>query len=108
MNNNYFRITAYYPEDNFSFIIDSNGKFEKLWQFSAYLISKGIKVIEASKQEQMLDINIEPAPQDNEHIILRANADDKPENITYEIDGITYKAVKVGDKIYIPAKEQTI
>ena len=108
MNNNYFRITAYYPEDNFSFIIDSNGKFEKLWQFSAYLISKGIKVIEASKQEQMLDINIEPAPQDNEHIILRANADDKPENITYEINGITYKAVKVGDKIYIPDKEQTI
>ena len=29
MNNNYFRITAYYPEDNFSFIVDSNGKFEK-------------------------------------------------------------------------------
>ena len=78
MNNNYFRITAYYPEDNFSFILDSNGKFEKLWQFSAYLVSKGIKVIEASKQEQMLDINIEPAPQYNEHIILRANADDKP------------------------------
>lgn len=67
MNNNYFRITAYYPEDNFSFIIDSNGKFEKLWQFSAYLISKGIKIIEVSKQEQILDINIEPAPQDNEH-----------------------------------------
>ena len=108
MNNNYFRITAYYPEDNFSFIVDSNGKFEKLWQFSAYLISKGIKVIEASKQEQMLDINIEPAPQDNEHIILRANADDKPENITYELNGITYKAIKVGDKIYIPDKEQTI
>ena len=106
--NNYFRITAYYPEDNFSFIIDSNGKFEKLWQLSAYLISKGIKVIEASKQEQMLDINIEPAPQDNEHIILRANADDKPENITYELNGITYKAIKVGDKIYIPDKEQTI
>lgn len=108
MNNNYFRITAYYPEDNFSFIIDSNGKFEKLWQFSAYLISKGIKVIEASKQEQMLDINIEPAPQDNEHIILRANADDKPENITYELNGITYKAIKVGDKIYIPDKGNMI
>lgn len=108
MNNNYFRITAYYPEDNFSFIIDSNGKFEKLWQFSAYLISKGIKVIEASKQEQMLDINIEPAPQDNEHIILRANADGKPENITYELNGISYRAIKVGDKIYIPDKEQTI
>lgn len=108
MNNNYFRITAYYPEDNFSFIIDSNGKFEKLWQFSAYLVSKGIKVIEASKQEQMLDVNIEPAPQDNEYIILRANADDKPEYLTYELNGINYKAIKVADKIYIPDIENRI
>lgn len=106
--NNYFRITAYYPEDNFSFIIDSNGKFEKLWQFSAYLVSKGIKVIEASKQEQMLDVNLEPAPQDNEYIILRANADDKPEYLTYELNGINYKAIKVADKIYIPDIENRI
>ena len=108
MNNNYFIITAYYPEDNFSFIVDSNGKFEKLWQFSAYLISKGIKVIEASKQEQMLDINIEPAPQYNEHIILRANADDKPEHLTQTINGVTYKAIKVADKIYIPDRTQIL
>ena len=108
MNNNYFRITAYYPEDNFSFILDSNGKFEKLWQFSAYLVSKGIKVIDASKQEQMLDINIEPAPQDNEHIILRANADDKPEYLTQTINGVTYKAIKVADKIYIPDRIQIL
>ena len=108
MNNNYFRITAYYPEDNFSFIIASNGMFEKLWQFSAYLISKGIKVIEASKQEQMLDINIELAPQDNEHIILRANADDKPEYLTQTINGVTYKAIKVADKSYIPNKEEML
>ena len=108
MNNNYFRITAYYPEDNFSFILDSNGKFEKLWQFSAYLVSKGIKVIEASKQEQMLDINIELAPQDNEHIILRANADDKPKYLTQTINGVTYKAIKVADKIYIPDRTQIL
>ena len=108
MNNNYFIITAYYPEDNFSFILDSNGKFEKLWQFSAYLVSKGIKVIEASKQEQMLDINIEPAPQYNEHIILRANADDKPEYLTQTINGVTYKAIKVADKIYIPDRTQIL
>ena len=108
MNNNYFIITAYYPEDNFSFILDSNGKFEKLWQFSAYLVSKGIKVIEASKQEQMLDINIEPAPQYNEHIILRANADDKPKYLTQTINGVTYKAIKVADKIYIPDRTQIL
>ena len=108
MNNNYFRITAYNKEEDFSCILDSNGMFEKLWQFSAYLISKGIKVIEASKQEQMLDINIEPAPQDNEHIILRANADDKPEYLTQTINGVTYKAIKVADKIYIPDRTQIL
>ena len=108
MNNNYFRITGYYPQEDFSFIVDSNGKFEKLWQFSAYLVSKGIKVIEASKQEQMLEINIEPAPQDNEHIILRANADDKPEYLTQTINGVTYKAIKVADKMYIPNIENRL
>lgn len=53
-------------------------------------------------------MNITKAEPDNEHFILRANADGKPENITYELNGITYKAIKVGDKIYIPDKEQTI
>lgn len=27
---NYFRITAYYPTENLSVIMDSNGMFEKL------------------------------------------------------------------------------
>ena len=43
---NYFRITAYHPEQDLSAIFDSNGYFEKLWQFSAYLIQKGFKIIE--------------------------------------------------------------
>lgn len=42
---NYFRITAYHPEQDLSAIFDSNGCFEKLWQFSAYLIQKGFKII---------------------------------------------------------------
>ena len=105
---NYFRITGYYPEDNFCFIIDSNGMFEKLWQLSSYCIQKGIKIIEVSNDEKFLDVNISKANVDNDHIILRANADGKPEETTYTIDGITYKAIKVGDKIYIPDKEKTI
>ena len=60
-NNQYFRITAYYPQDNFSFIIDSNGMFEKLWQFSSYLIPKGLKVLEVNRLGNIIDINIEPA-----------------------------------------------
>ncbi len=105
---NYYRITGYVPEDNYCFIMDSNGKFEKMWQFSSFCISKGIKVIEISSDEKFLDVNITKAEEDKEHFILRANADGKPENITYELNGVIYKAIKVGDKIYIPDKEQTI
>ena len=100
MNNNYFRITAYYPQDDFSFIVDSNGIFEKLWQFSSYLIQKGIKVIEVSRLEDIIDINLEPAKEDNENLLLRATADGKPEYVDYKINDVTYKAVKVGDKMY--------
>ena len=34
----YYRITGYDPENDIGFIADSNGKFEKLWQFSSYLL----------------------------------------------------------------------
>jgi hypothetical protein len=105
---NYFRITAYYPEDNFCFIVDSNGMFEKMWQFSSFLIQKGMKVLEVSSDEKFLDINITKAEPDTEHILLRANADGKPEEITQTINGITYEAIKVADKIYIPNKEQIV
>ena len=47
---NYFRITGYSEELKSCFILDSNGMFEKLWQFSAYLVQKDIKVIEVSKE----------------------------------------------------------
>ena len=102
--NNYFRITGYLPEDDFCFILDSNGMFEKLWQFSSYLIQKGIKVIEASKLEQMIDINIEQAEQDSEHFFLRANAKGKPEYVEQTINDITHTAIKVADKLYIIKK----
>ena len=102
----YYRITAYYPQDDFGFIIDSNGKFEKLWQFSSYLVNKGIQIIEVSKEEQIIDMNIEKPEIDNENLFLRATADGKPEYIKQNINNTTYKAVKVADKFYIPNKEE--
>lgn len=105
---NYFRITGYSEELKSCFILDSNGMFDKLWQFSAYLMQKNIKIIEVSKEETMIDINIERVNQDNEHIILRATADGTPEYIEQNVNGITYKAIKVADKIYIPDKTKVI
>ena len=54
---------------------------------------------EKTNDEKFLDVNITKAEPDNEHFILRANADSKPENITYELNGITYKAIKESQKI---------
>lgn len=108
MNNNYFRITGYYPQEDFSFILDSNGMHEKLWQFSAMLVAKGLKVLEVSKMENVLDINIDKVQEDNEHIFLRATAEGKPEYIDQNVNGTIYKAIKVADKIYIPNKEEII
>ena len=108
INTNYFRITGYDPQNDFSFIIDCNGMFEKLWQFSSMLIQKGLKVLEVSNYEKIIDVNIKLVEQNNDHIILRATADGKPEYITQTINGTNYKAIKVADKIYIPNNEQTI
>jgi len=98
---NYYRITGYCPENDFSFIIDCNGMFEKMWQFSSYLIQKGLKVLEVSNDEKFIDVNMGKAEQDHDHLILRATADGKPEYITQTINGINYKAIKVAEKIYI-------
>ena len=73
---NYFRIIAYHPAENLSAIFDSNGYFEKLWQFSAYLIQKGFKIIEVGNEEST--------------------------NTALTKNGIAYKAIAVENKTYIP------
>ena len=99
---NYYRITGYCPEKDFSFIMDCYGKFEKKWQFSAELVKRGLKIIEVSDDTQFLDINIEKLTIETDKYILRAYADSKPEYLEKTIDGTIYKGVKVGEKIYIP------
>lgn len=105
---NYYRITGYIKENDICFIADSNGKFDKLWEFSSYLIKKGVDVLEVGRLENMIDVNIQPIPNNTEEAFLQAESDGMPEYITQEIDGITYKAVKVKDKIYIPDKGATL
>ena len=56
---NYFRITAYEPNHDFSIIMDTYGMFEKIWQFSADLIKRGLKILEVSSDEQFIDVNID-------------------------------------------------
>lgn len=69
---NYFRITAYHPIENLSVIMDSNGLFEKLWQFSSFMVSKGFKIIEVGGEDKFDEGDMPKVRQDKEHIILRA------------------------------------
>lgn len=36
----YFRITGYNPKEDYCFILDANGKFEKLWHSVPILYKK--------------------------------------------------------------------
>lgn len=76
---NYFRITAYHPTENLSVIMDSNGLFEKLWQFSAFMVSKGFKIIEVGNEDKFNEGDLPKAEYDNVHIILRACKSGPPE-----------------------------
>ena len=99
---NYFRITGYCPKHNFSFILDANNVFEKLWQFSSILVRNNIEIIEISNEAKFEDINIEPT--NNNKISIRAIVEGQPEIISH--NGL--KAIKVADKIYIPDKNSRL
>ena len=91
---NYFRITAYNSAEDISVIMDSNGVFEKIWQFSSLLVQKGFKIIEVGNEEKFLDGNFDRAPEDKQKIILRACSKGQP-----IYNGNT---VQVSGKYYIP------
>lgn len=91
---NYFRITAYHPAENLSAIFDSNGRFEKLWQFSAFLVQKGFKIVEVGADDKFREGNIPKVPEDTS-LILRACAKGEPKKYenAIEIHGKHYKVI---------------
>ena len=101
---NYFRITVYHPVHNISAIMDSNGKFEKLWQFSAHLVHKGFKIIAVGDSNIFLEVEINLVKHELNNYILRAYAKNKPQYTTFNVNEVNYKAIKVGNKTYIPDK----
>ena len=85
---NYYRITEYCEEQDFCFIIDCYGCFEKLREFNSYLMEKGLTVLEVRNDTKFIDVNIGRAAQDNEQLILRANAKGKPDYIRSRVKSI--------------------
>ena len=103
---NYYRITCYWPKEDLSVIVDSNGMFDKLWKFSSHVVSLGFKVIEVSNGDTFLDGNIDRAEVNKERMFLRSYHAGKPVYTPYVVDGKTYKAVQVDDLVYVPDKNQ--
>lgn len=89
---NYFRIIAYHPTENLSVIMDSNGMFEKLWQFSSFMVSKGFKIIEVGNEDKFDDGDMPKAERDAVHIILRACKSGQPniQGNTIMVEGKRY------------------
>ena len=90
---NYFRITAYHPTEDISVIMDSNGKFEKLWQFSAFMVSKGFKIIEVGGEDKFDFGDMDRAEPDSNKVILRACGKGEPKRKDKEI--------MVGNRSYV-------
>lgn len=57
----YFRATGYYPKEDISFIIDSNGKFEARWQLGSMLAQKDCEVIAISDYDKIQEVNLTKA-----------------------------------------------
>ena len=91
---NYFRITAYHPAENVCAVFDSNGRFEKLWQFSAFLVQKGFKIGEVGSDDKFHEGNI-PKVQEDTSLILRACAKGEPkkDGTAIEIHGKHYEVI---------------
>lgn len=102
--NKYFRITGYNPQEDYCFIMDVYGKFEKLWQFSSCLLQKGIQVLEVGDSDKFIDINFDKVNESSDKFILRATGKGKPTYKTVLLNGTEQKAITVGDKSYVPQK----
>ena len=89
---NYFRITAYNQNEDYSIIMDSYGAFSELWQFSSYIVDKGFSIIAIGNENFFNDGNIPKVTQQTNKMILRAESQGRPTK-----DG---KQISVGDKSY--------
>lgn len=97
---NYFRITAYHPDKDISVILDSNGMFEKLWQFSSYLVQKGFKILEVGANESIIESTFPTVKEVSNRIMLRAIDKGKPEIQEMTYQDRSCKAITLYDKIY--------
>ena len=105
---NYYRITAYCPTEDYCFIVDSHGRFEKLWEFSSYLRNKGLRIREVNDDNTFLDGNMKRAKEHPNFLYVQAVQRGQPVETTLTVDGKTYRAVEVSGKCYGPDRKDVI
>lgn len=92
---NYFRITAFHPEKNICAIFDSNGRFEKLWQFSSFLVQRGFRIVEVNTAEKFSVGDLPKSPA-GPRLFVRACAKGAPvrEGPAITVHGKRYEQAK--------------
>lgn len=102
MKTEYYRITAYHAPEGLSIIVDSYGMFEKLWEFSKYLMELGFRVIAVDREQYFVEGTLEKAKEETPKLMIRAIGKDEPKtfpNTPYEDkEGVM---VQLGDAIYL-------
>ena len=69
----YFRVKAHYPKENMTIVVDSYGRYDEIWQLSAFLIKKGFKILEVWDDGKVSNTYISKVNiVDNNHIIVRS------------------------------------
>ena len=56
------------------------------------------------KEQTLIFFIWNKADYDSEHIFLRTTQKGEPKYSTYNLDGVTHKAIQVGNHIYIPKR----
>ena len=96
MDKTYFRLTAYYPAEDISCIMDTYGKYDEIWQFSAHLVKLKFKIIDVAGNGQFEYGNIPPIKEKSDQFILRACAKVMVEKVdgVININGRYYKTYR--------------
>lgn len=106
MKTEYYRITAYHAQEELAIIADSYGMFEKLWEFSKYLMERGFRVIAVDREQFFVEGTLEKMKEQSPKLMIRAIGKDEPKtfpNTPYEDkEGVM---VQLGDAIYLSQVE---
>ena len=102
MKTEYYRITAYHAPEGLAIIVDSYGMFEKLWEFSKYLMEFGFRVIAVDREQYFVEGTLEKVKEQSPKLMIRAVGRDEPAtfpNMGYEDK--TGIIVQLGDAAYL-------